>query len=486
MGSRWSSAWTRWVATCLVLCAGVWAPACDSDYTLGLDTPQGLVEATPTPSPTVVPETPPPFSPTPTAAPPTPEPGAWARALSVEPPTVELGRKNLGCGKVTTLTVTNVGTVPVEVVNVRLLGKAEAWTLTVEHTLTTLQPGDHGTITVTASADVVGIDALDLLVVAPEGTAATVPIAGEVVDETESVTDTYYQEPNNNVDVLWVIDNSGSMGDDQEAVAENFDAFMNYFVPMGIHYHMGVVTTDMGSPTQFGKMQGSYPGDLHYITWSMKEAGDDEFRKTIKTLGANGSSSERGLSAMQVALGPDMQAGHNAGFLREDAFLAVIFVSDEEDQSPGYSAGAYYWQDYLNFLIDLKGDISNVVCSAIINLADTGGYPELAEATGGAIEEMHLDYYAALLEIGRVSAGFENTFDLTAEPEPGTEITVTINGEEVPPGEDTWHYDPETGAIVFSEGNEPVEGDRVDVTYTAPPSCEDTTTPERSVAGEGR
>lgn len=443
---------------------------CESDYVLGQDTPASLGEGSPTPTVAV---TPPEFEATPTFTPPTPEPGAWAAAIRVEPPEVNLGALNVGCAVPVTLTVYNDGTVPIEMTNIRLLGRTVAWDIGFTDDLDVLAPGGSGHIWLTAGAEAVGEDSVELQINATEGLAATVPVWGQVVDEIIAHVDTYIQEPQKNVDVLWVIDNSGSMSDDQKALADNFDAFMNYFVPMGIRYHMGVTTTDMASPTQFGKMQGTYGDGQHYVDWTMREAGDDQFRTTIKKLGSNGSSSERGLSAMQVSLSEEMQSGHNAGFLRADASLAVVFLSDEEDQSPGFeSRPATYWQDYVDYLVQLKGAPEEVICSAIVNFADTGGYAEVANATGGVVADIRANYYKTLLEVGRVSAGFENSFDLTADPEEGAQLVVTINGEEVPPGEDTWSFDPETGAVVFAEGAVPEDGDIIDISYSAPPMCE--------------
>src|SRR4051794_9315310 len=47
------------------------------------------------------------------------------------------------------------------------------------------------------------------------------------------------------VDVLWVIDNSCSMSEEQEALRSNFADFMAYFSDSGLDYHVGVVSTDM-------------------------------------------------------------------------------------------------------------------------------------------------------------------------------------------------------------------------------------------------
>jgi len=46
------------------------------------------------------------------------------------------------------------------------------------------------------------------------------------------------------VDVLWVIDNSCSMEEEQSSLTGNFSKFMNYFTNSGLDYHVGVVSAE--------------------------------------------------------------------------------------------------------------------------------------------------------------------------------------------------------------------------------------------------
>src|SRR5688500_11827035 len=54
-------------------------------------------------------------------------------------------------------------------------------------------------------------------------------------------------------DILFVVDNSGSMADEQEILAANFDAFINQIAGAG-NYQIGIVTTDLDS--QNGELEG--------------------------------------------------------------------------------------------------------------------------------------------------------------------------------------------------------------------------------------
>ena len=67
------------------------------------------------------------------------------------------------------------------------------------------------------------------------------------VSSGESITDVLRQrDPVDEVDVLWVIDNSCSMQDDQDALTDAFPEFMDFFIGLSeLDYHIGVVSTDM-------------------------------------------------------------------------------------------------------------------------------------------------------------------------------------------------------------------------------------------------
>jgi hypothetical protein len=55
---------------------------------------------------------------------------------------------------------------------------------------------------------------------------------------------------NKDVDILFVIDNSGSMGEEQATLAQNFDGFIEVLEEEGVkaNYRIGVTTTDNGNP----------------------------------------------------------------------------------------------------------------------------------------------------------------------------------------------------------------------------------------------
>ena len=79
-------------------------------------------------------------------------------------------------------------------------------------------------------------------------TACNVHPLKEVQYESSSNTEVSVIEPNRDVDVLFVIDNSGSMAEKQALLAENFEAFVAELDLVDANYRIGVVTTDVGNP----------------------------------------------------------------------------------------------------------------------------------------------------------------------------------------------------------------------------------------------
>lgn len=161
------------------------------------------------------------------------------------------------------------------------------------------------------------------------------------------------------VDVLFVIDNSGSMREEQQSLAANFDRFVNVLsdAPGGLpSLHLGIVSSDMGAGP-YGIMGCTGNGDngllLSQPSSSCPAPGPEPFiidlaspsgsRTTnyagsltdvfscISQLGTTGCGFEQHFESMRRALnGSNAQ---NNGFLRPDAILAVIMVADEDDCS---------------------------------------------------------------------------------------------------------------------------------------------------------
>jgi hypothetical protein len=116
--------------------------------------------------------------------------------------------------------------------------------------------------------------------------------------ETPKQTDRIVQVTTPQVDVLFAIDNSCSMLEEQANLTENFDKFMQFFLQSGLDYHVGVISTDMDDPTQSGKLRevrGS-----KYIDAETDEPVD--LFEAMARMGTSGSGDERGREAVYTAV----------------------------------------------------------------------------------------------------------------------------------------------------------------------------------------
>jgi hypothetical protein len=160
-------------------------------------------------------------------------------------------------------------------------------------------------------------------------------------------------------DLLFVIDNSGSMAEEQEAIARELPAFLDELRRgNGVEqdFRVGVITTsvylraffdnrDQYDPDQYKDQAGRLqpvpdalgrPTAERYLEQSDLELLE-KFRRLVK-VGTRGSGQESPFEAVRLAVTPPLSTtlvgeGGNAGFLRDGARLLVVVVSDEEDCS---------------------------------------------------------------------------------------------------------------------------------------------------------
>lgn len=137
------------------------------------------------------------------------------------------------------------------------------------------------------------------------------------------------------IDLLFVVDNSGSMDGEQTILADSFRNFISSFQNRGLSYRIGVTTTDMRS-TSLPGFQSNGPGSLVSYGTNDRILSPDsldivtQFMQNVK-VGIRGDGGEMGIAAATSALSTERLSGWNANFIRQDAFLSVIVVSDEDE-----------------------------------------------------------------------------------------------------------------------------------------------------------
>lgn len=272
---------------------------------------------------------------------------------------------------------------------------------------------------------------------------------------TERRVDEITQVTVSSVDVLWVVDNSCSMAEEQRGIRENFPNFMQYFADSGLDYHVGVVSTDMINSRQSGQLIED--GGTRYIdaTVDAEEAVASFQRRA--DLGTNGSSDECGKDASWTAIAIE-GSGVNQGFYRDEANLAVIVLSDERDYS------RISVTEYVSWMQGLKPDAEQISFSSIVGpdsttcpwtVAERGtGYIEVTEQVGGVLWPICTDDWSGLLtELGMQSAGLKREFFLSLAPVEDTiavEVETTDGSTEDFDSGD-WAYSQTRNSITFNE-----------------------------------
>ncbi len=200
----------------------------------------------------------------------------------------------------------------------------------------------------------------------------------------------FFDEACGEVDFLFVIDNSGSMGGEQATLIANFPAFINGIqtvLESVTSYHVGVVTTDdynnniagcqnlsslvvhTGGGGSSNSMCGPFADGTNYMTESDDLA--TAFTCTAQ-VGTSGSASERQMQAtVEAVTGVEAGPGEcNEGFIRDEALLVMVIITDESDNA---SVGnAITWYD--DVVAAKAGIPENIVAVGIINTPGGGGF----------------------------------------------------------------------------------------------------------------
>ncbi len=314
------------------------------------------------------------------------------------------------------------------------------------------------------------------------------------------VADTYFQS-GGAVDVLFVIDNSNSMGETQAALAANAATLFGGLTVEGVDWQIGVTTTDMEDPERRGRLIGPLltPQDANPAA---------VFAQTIQA-GTEGSQLERGLASAWAAVTPPIATQENTGLLRLAARLAVVVVSDEDDCSDEGQLPTFQPSDCVSFpdrlvatteyaerLRGLKDDPTDVNVHAVVETGLTdefegcGGnnigsrYVELARLMGGMVGEICADVPGLYEDMVDQLAGRRESFPLSRTPDP-LSITV-VTAENVPPPADGaeagaldgatvpedltrqegWTYEPEFNTVRIWGSVVPPLGSAVQIRYT--------------------
>jgi len=404
-----------------------------------------------------------------------------APAIDIDPDSFDFGNRELGCVGSLNIQISNVGRAPLQLDDIVFEDLSGNGEMTVQHSIALgagneLEPGTSVTAEIFYAPSDVQPDTGTLTVVSndplrPEASATQFGIA----HLGESNVDQFAQDGNNSTDILWVVDNSCSMGEEQSSLAVNFASFVQIVEALDMDYQIAVTTTDVGD-------NGSLEGTTPIVTPNTPDPAGT-FAANVN-LGVSGSGIEKGFDGSYLALsgtniGP---GGPNAPFLRTDAGLRIIYISDEQEQSTLLPTT----QDYVSYFEGLKANPEHVVLSDI-----TGGLTGCSGGGGNA--GAGTDYVQATVLTGGISASicdpnwvstlsalawlaqsFADTFELSETPVPETiEVRLSTDGINFVPIYVGWVFDQALNAIVFDLDHIPDNGDVIEVEYTVLGDCED-------------
>ncbi len=197
----------------------------------------------------------------------------------------------------------------------------------------------------------------------------------------------------------------------------------------------GGVPVDAAVPEGF-----TLNNDLRVLNTSTPEPG--EIFSEMVAVGVEGSGIEMGLASARAALSEPMLSTTNAKFLRDDANLSIIFISDENDFSEDTTSeyyrhfaelktdAAYRDHGILNFSAIVGRDVPPAAgafaCESTNGVASYGArYIDLATRTDGALESIcDEDFSPIASELGLLVSGLNLEFALT---EPCDETTLEVS-----------------------------------------------------------
>jgi hypothetical protein len=435
--------------------------------------------------------------------------------FQVTPNPLDFGTVGLSCTSPTkSVQLNNTCATAVNVTNSYVgMGPSTAFTLNPASAgAMTIAPGGQALLPVTYGPTAAGTDE-GVLYVQTDFAAApySVALTGQAVGQLTN-TDTYTLPPIQKVDVLWVVDNSGSMSNKQAQLSANAGAFIQAAVNSGVDFHIAITTTGI-TPFTGGIAQcpGGADGGEAGRFFPVDDSAARILTNMTPNVGAVFSQNvlvgichyiEEGFIAMQLALSPPLitsakapgtpfPADGNLGFLRPDARLYIIWVTDEDDVVPdpssplGKSPNPVPVQNYVDFLYSLKpGRPDMVSASAAVALPNSCGgnydgvgkrYMQLVGQLGGVIADIcSPDWNGVIQQFAQLAFAPQLDFPLT-QPAQGRNPTVTVNGNPVPAtganGQTNWHFDPtigDNGAVVFDPSDSPGPSSTVTITYPVP------------------
>jgi hypothetical protein len=380
-----------------------------------------------------------------------------APIMSVTPEDFDYGNISIGCDNEERIAIRNDGNLDLSITSISQMVSQPVDIIMEFGSLPeppwALIPGQEIDFLVSYIPDDIGVDESQITI------AGNDPITPEKIVKQSGKGDVeqwyhqqWAQEDIVMLDVLWVIDNSGSMNPHQTSLATNISYFMNDFILSGADYHMSIITTD-----RYNFSQIITAADTNAVSLIAQSV----------VAGTYGSGNEKGIQMAYQSLTSTNNAAPGGLFFRPGAKLILIFLSDEPDHS------VPSWSSYITFFDQLKPP-GYFIPYGIIGDPPSGcgigwpgaqygaGYFDLINYYGGKWYSICASDWGIQLQDLANEVTTKRTFNLEAADPIESTITVHVNGQQVTEG---WEYDSQENAIRFDHDHVPEPGQSINIEY---------------------
>lgn len=269
-------------------------------------------------------------------------------------------------------------------------------------------------------------------------------ISWEIYSLTKKVAQDVFVDNYKKVDVLFVIDNSGSMQYEQQSMAQRTANFLS--VIRGLDYQIGITTTDPSNSTLGdGRLIPIKNGNGRYIIDSSQDeaTAQSQLSQTLQR-SETGSGYEQGIRAVYRAV-ERYSANETTmrSFIRDGAQLAVVLISDEDesanttknDPQSLLTLISNTWANQKRFsfhsIITRPGDTA---CRSTYGYSYGERYKTITSLTGGILGNVcEMDYASQVTGIAEGVRNLLKTLTLQCSPLNGYPITIKKDGVAINP-----------------------------------------------------
>lgn len=389
-----------------------------------------------------------------------------APLLSVQPANIDFGDVSVGCVLNETVTIKNNGNLNLLIEDLRQLVTPPSDILVDLGTLPNLPweliPGQEIDIYIDYLPSDTNRDESIINVTSNDPVNPEISILqsgnGDIV---HWFNERHVQDESKVVDIVFVVDNSGSMNDQQLELSFQMHDFVTILQNMRVDYHLGFITTDssaLRSYEGFDWIDNRHPDP---VSWA---AG------VINSIGTGGSPFEQGI---YYAYAFTSNVANSSRYWRPIANYVIVYISDEPDYSPNSYAS------YFSFFDNIKPSASLVRQFAVIgdypsgclnvnsangmtyNVPYGAGYYEMTQRYNGQAYSICAVDWGMQMQNLATAVAIRSSFELLENNVMEDTIEVRVNGQIVT----SWTYDVSTNSVIFDSDSIPEGGNTVDIDY---------------------